>query len=355
MKIDVEKDVTILGDFSDQKSQLKIIKFVCNFTCIVALLYALFFWIQIDQPYIAAINLIFVLAYSISLVLIHYQHSNAATVWFFTVLASHVLILTTQIFTSNTGFHFYYLLFPSGVFLLLDNKDNFIKIVITFIATVLFFICEHSPRNPLIELTPQAETWIFSSTILVIIIELGIVMFIFNQMITSRENKLKQMASIDPLTGVNNRRNFMQLAEKLYRQEDKNQKAFCLLLMDLDHFKNINDTYGHIEGDNALSSVAHLIKTKIRASDILARYGGEEFILLLPDTDLDSAHKLAETIRAAVESLSIPIVNHKSISCTLSIGISLGTTNLDQISTTIKQADDALYRAKHQGRNKVSM
>ncbi|MCF2947543.1 GGDEF domain-containing protein [Paraglaciecola aquimarina] len=354
MTADKNLDLALLGDFSDQKSQLKIIKYVCNFTSIVALFYALFFWIKIDQPFIAGINLLFVLAYLASLVLIHYQRSAAATLWFFAVLACHVFILTTQVFTSNTGFHFYYLLFPSGVFLLLENQYKLSKIVITMLATGLFFICEHYPKEPLIELTEQAETWIFSSIILVIIGELGIVMFIFNQMITSRENKLIQMAAIDPLTGLNNRRNFMQLAENIYGSQVQKQQAFCLLLMDLDHFKKINDSYGHIVGDNTLSLVASLIKAKIRPNDILARYGGEEFVLLLPETNLEQAKELAESIRQAVESLKIPLSNTDNTSCTLSIGLSLGDTHLSELTNIIKQADDALYRAKNQGRNCIS-
>lgn len=353
MNLDDGKDLALLSDFSAQKSQLKIIKFVCKFTGFVAFLYALYFWIIIEQPLIAATNLLFVLAYALPFVLIKYQKITLATLWFFVVLAAHVFLLSTQIFTSDTGFHFYYLLFPSGVFLLFSDKDRAAKIVLTIVGTILFFVCELHPKDPLIELSKQAETWIFSSTILVIVFELSIVMFIFSHMITSRENKLKEIASIDPLTGVNNRRNFIQVAEALYGQKAPQKKAFSLLLMDIDYFKKINDTHGHMVGDNALRLIASLLKTLIRPQDILARYGGEEFILLLPETNLETACTLAESIRLAVEALDIPSTDQNHINCTLSFGVSQGDQNLVDLSSIVKQADDALYRAKNQGRNCV--
>jgi diguanylate cyclase (GGDEF)-like protein len=354
MNLDDGKDLALLSDFSAQKSQLKIIKFVCKFTGLVAFLYALYFWIIIGQPFIAATNLLFVLGYALPFVLIKYQKITLATLWFFSILAGHVLLLSTQIFTSETGFHFYYLLFPSGVFLLFSDKDKAAKIVLTLVGTILFFVCEFYPKDPLIELSKQAETWIFASTILVIVFELSIVMFIFSHMITSRENKLKEMASIDPLTGVNNRRNFIQVAESLYGKKSQQKKAFSLLLMDIDHFKQVNDTHGHMVGDNALRLIADLLKTLIRPQDILARYGGEEFILLLPETNLETACELAESIRLAVESLEIPSINQKHINCTLSCGVSQGDQNLVGLDCIVKQADDALYCAKSQGRNRVS-
>lgn len=340
---------------SQQASKINITNVVSYFTCAVALFYTLYFWLTLAQPFIAAINLIFVVAYGAGILFSKYHYYRTAKLWFFAVLMVHVFILTTQIFTANTGFHFYYLLLPSGVFLLLDEDETFAKMLIMALGLTLFFICHNYPSQPLVVLSAQAEKLIFASTVIIIMSEIYFVMSIFSKAMSRHEQDLREMATIDPLTGINNRRTFMTVGDEMFAYAQRYQKDFSVVLLDIDFFKKINDQYGHLIGDNTLKKVANLLKVKLRNSDVLARYGGEEFVILLPDTDKKSAKELAESLRKAVELLSIEINTLQTINCTISLGIADNEHGFSSLTELVNCADQALYRAKKNGRNRIEL
>lgn len=165
-------------------------------------------------------------------------------------------------------------------------------------------------------------------------------------------------ARTDVLTGLNNRRGFKELADTLWENIVRNRRAVSIVLLDIDHFKNVNDTYGHAQGDQVLIALAHCIKNTIRKGDISARWGGEEFILLLPETNQQEALVQAERVRQAIERLAIA---HRGI--TLNITASFGVASTQTVSaddrncydfeSMVRAADDALYAAKNSGRNQV--
>ncbi len=171
----------------------------------------------------------------------------------------------------------------------------------------------------------------------------------------SLQNELSRLAKTDGLTGLYNHRMFQErLSEEILRAERYKRTVF-LLMIDIDHFKNINDTYGHQAGDMVLKNVARIIKKNVRKVDFPARYGGEEFALILPETDYDSAYNVGERIRTAIQDNEFSISEEKTISITVSIGISCypyDTTNKEEL---IKMADTALYYAKEHGRNRVCL
>lgn len=338
---------------SPENSTITITKFVSYFTCIIALFYALFFWLALNQPIIASINLIFVVAYSIPLVLAKYHQHLYAKLWFFLVLMGHVFILSTYIFTPSSGFHFYYLLLPSGVCLLLGEKDKISKLLIMFAGVGLFFICENIDNEPLVVLSKEAEYWIFSSTIVVIVFEIYFVMSIFSKAISLHEKELQILATTDALTGMSNRRTFMTVGEEVFAYSKRYEQDFSVILMDIDHFKQVNDQHGHLVGDAVLKDIAQALKKLVRESDLLARYGGEEFILLLPNTPKNSAIELAENIRKQVEALVIDCGKNVNISCTLSLGVAEYQPNITSLDIITNAADEALYKAKAHGRNQV--
>lgn len=167
------------------------------------------------------------------------------------------------------------------------------------------------------------------------------------------ENALFEMANTDKLTGIYNRRRFGELLRWELKKYGRYQRNACLLLFDLDHFKKVNDTYGHQVGDDVLVAIAQICKTVLRKIDIFGRYGGEEFIAFLPETDREGALVVAERLRGTIESASIPS-NEGPIHITISIGIApFGDIDELSIDSVIKQADDALYSAKNRGRNRV--
>jgi diguanylate cyclase (GGDEF)-like protein len=169
-----------------------------------------------------------------------------------------------------------------------------------------------------------------------------------------KNRELQELAYYDPLTGLPNRRFFFEHASIIFEEVKRYEKPLSLLIMDIDHFKKINDTYGHDVGDVVLKTFADVLRGIVRKSDICARFGGEEFVVLLPNTNLEGARVLAERIRTTVAKNT---VEHGSIVIvfTVSIGISQYRKGMQSIDELIKEADSALYRAKEGGRNRVEV
>jgi diguanylate cyclase (GGDEF)-like protein len=176
----------------------------------------------------------------------------------------------------------------------------------------------------------------------------------FVWMMNSRlESDLIQQNLLDPLTQVLNRRGLRQVLDLEIAQHLRSHTPFSFAIMDLDHFKQLNDTYGHASGDAVLTGTASLLKKRIRQSDTVARLGGEEFVLLLPDTDSSQAAVLLEELRLEIELYSDP-EEDVAIRTTASFG---GTTaaagSAMNVTELLREADIALYRAKQEGRNRV--
>lgn len=158
-------------------------------------------------------------------------------------------------------------------------------------------------------------------------------------------------ARIDPLTGLDNRRSFYEIGELEFGRHQRYEVDLCLLILDLDHFKKVNDNFGHVVGDKALIKVAESIAKTLRASDYSFRLGGEEFAIMLPETNLAQARVFAERLRLTIEDESTrdPIVPV----CTASIGLCQASLEVESFQSLVKKADAAMYEAKEQGRNQV--
>lgn len=172
------------------------------------------------------------------------------------------------------------------------------------------------------------------------------------QLIRARE-ALRIEATHDSLTGLFNRPAIFQALSKEFRRADREDAPVCVALADIDHFKTINDTYGHPAGDAVLREVARRMEASIRPYDLLGRYGGEEFLLVAPGCKDGDAVKLAERIRQAVRAQAFDLSN-ASIAVTLSMGVAIYRHGDDEASI-IPAADTALYQAKHLGRNRVEL
>ncbi len=165
---------------------------------------------------------------------------------------------------------------------------------------------------------------------------------------------VRREALLDPLTKIYNRKAFDEGLHRSIRQAEEAGQHLCLMLLDIDHFKRFNDTWGHQTGDQVLRLVAMTLKSNIKGKDIAARYGGEEFAAILPDTDLEGAVILADNIRKAIQAKELlkRSTNEKLGRVTASFGVALFRSG-DTASTLIERADRSLYAAKHNGRNKV--
>ncbi|SHE90812.1 PAS domain S-box-containing protein/diguanylate cyclase (GGDEF) domain-containing protein [Thermoanaerobacter uzonensis DSM 18761] len=162
------------------------------------------------------------------------------------------------------------------------------------------------------------------------------------------EELLYRQSITDPLTNIYNRRFFMQMLEQEIERVKRNKKFFSLIMFDLDHFKNVNDRFGHAAGDTVLKSVADTVKGRIRKTDYFARWGGEEFIILLPETSLNNAVELAEELREQISTIELQGIDR----VTASFGVT-EYRDTDTIDTVLIRVDNMLYEAKSAGRNCV--
>ena len=166
---------------------------------------------------------------------------------------------------------------------------------------------------------------------------------------------LARLSTTDPVTGLRNRRYVTEFLSLELLRAARYKTPLAVLMLDLDHFKRINDTYGHRVGDTVLQAVAEVLRGTLRATDVAGRYGGEEFLVVLPQTDLQGAAVLGERVRAAIEQTTIPVEGAEPLSVTVSIGVAAlgdGACSAEQL---VERADAALYAAKDAGRNRVAL
>lgn len=166
--------------------------------------------------------------------------------------------------------------------------------------------------------------------------------------------ELHEASITDPLTGIYNRRFFLESSAKMLSAANRHRHALSLAMLDVDHFKKINDVYGHLAGDKVLQTLAALWKQELREEDVFARFGGEEFIVAFPNTDAKTAALIAERLQTRLHDHAIEL-DGTPYYATVSIGVSQYRPNEKSIAGTIKRADEALYAAKNGGRNQVVM
>jgi len=180
-----------------------------------------------------------------------------------------------------------------------------------------------------------------------------IVFILFGYIIGIYAEKVEQLAFHDNLTGLHNRHYLMEQLLELEALHKRYKDKFSLILLDLDHFKEVNDSYGHSVGDKTLKAIAACIKNEMRKTDFGSRYGGEEFIIVCPHTSIDDCYKLAERIRISIENLKEDSLGFPGPQ-TISAGIyELSSDQEASLTQILNHVDQALYRAKQGGRNKV--
>lgn len=192
--------------------------------------------------------------------------------------------------------------------------------------------------------------------IIFLILTISVINFIVNLESSDRhkyEEKIYKEATIDPLTNLYNRRHFNFFSQKSFNSSIRNNNPLSMLMLDIDHFKFFNDTYGHSCGDVVLKDFAQACSKQLRDFDLFCRYGGEEFIILLPDTDTEAAYVVAESLRKAIENLIFTYRTQK-LSVTVSVGVTSINTNTC-VDDMLEEVDKALYLAKENGRNRTEI
>jgi diguanylate cyclase (GGDEF)-like protein len=171
---------------------------------------------------------------------------------------------------------------------------------------------------------------------------------------------VQQLSVTDELTGFFNRRGLFRFGEREVGRALRFHHPLTAIMLDIDHFKQVNDTYGHPIGDDVLRGLAEVCRAQVRDVDIVARYGGEEFVLLLPEADLPNGVAVAERLRQTIENIKIPLESvaskeNKTVQVTISLGVVALASNTLNLTTLIERLDQALYKAKQAGRNRVAV
>lgn len=174
-----------------------------------------------------------------------------------------------------------------------------------------------------------------------------------NAQLNDLVSKLDHLANHDQLTGLLRRGSAVESAENELLSSDLDRKPFGVALFDLDQFKSVNDSYGHLVGDGVLATIGGVLQRAARQNDIIGRFGGEEFIAFLPDASLEAVTGFAERVRIAVERTRIPMNDELSVVVTLSAGVAAIPQCADSLNEALRIADDRLYAAKRTGRNRV--
>jgi len=170
-----------------------------------------------------------------------------------------------------------------------------------------------------------------------------------HEQLARQNERLAELAAIDELTGAKNRRRFREDLELLFAQADRLGSPLSLIMLDLDHFKQYNDAFGHPAGDELLQWVGSTLRTAVRGHDVVARFGGEEFVMLLPATDVDEALEVAERLRSAIACRPGP---HRQM--TASLGVGTAGPGTPSAAVLVDQADRAMYQSKQAGRNQIT-
>ncbi len=216
-------------------------------------------------------------------------------------------------------------------------------------------------RTPLAAMLPWApgdrmlgSVWLTVLSFEALLFTISIAFILLAMAKERTELRHRTAAMVDPLTGIANRRSFMQDAAQLAKRHSANPRPTAVLLIDLDHFKSINDRFGHALGDRALEIFADAARQSVRSSDLLGRLGGEEFAAVLADTSRDKAVAVAERIRASFAQAALEVDN-RPVGATVSIGVVHCPDGALDVPELLAQADQALYFAKENGRNRVEV
>ncbi len=250
-------------------------------------------------------------------------------------------ILTAPLMDTNTNS-------PIGIIQLINKKDDngesipFTKqdqefITLSSYLIVLSILCTRNTINELEKLNSKLEENVILRT----------------KELKETQERLIEQINRDPMTNLYNRRYFNETVKNIFPILQRGETKMSLLMIDIDNFKNINDSYGHHTGDIVINNIADTFRSNLRNSDIAIRFGGEEFLILLTNTGLHNSIGIAEKIRKSVEQNIINLEDNTTIQYTISIGVSEVIQNDENINIALKKADSALYEAKKTGKNQV--
>jgi len=325
------------------------IDYVCLAGLTVHACFIPLFWL-LGVPLMAGVNVAAVVVWLMARLVNRRGKLDLAVVMVKLVVAAHATLAVTKL-GWESGFHFY--LWPLIPFAGLNERISprvvFIEVAALFVLySVLFwFTRDIQFSGP----SPQMSRSIPFMNVGVVFTAMGMAAVYYRLATTAAEQRLKVQASTDELTGLTNRRRMLEYINEELKRIRRSGRNATLIMGDVDHFKQVNDKYGHQAGDAVLIEVAEQLRASLRSQDFIARWGGEEFLFLLPETDVSGAQIAAEKLREAIRGREIECDGRK-----LKVTMTYGIAPLDSgagIDESISHADDALYQGKKAGRDRV--
>lgn len=307
------------------------------------------FWLM-GAHFLALYNVLSVFVFSLCIWLRKQGYILPVVVLAYSEVITHAVLASWHL-GLDAGYHFYV---PMLAMLVLMNLSErlWTKIYkIALLVTAYFtIILVFQGREPVIQLSEQNTLLLYNGNQISIMLIVAYLIYFYSRVVQVTEEQLYSMATRDQLTGLYNRRYVDDFAAHYFSSRSALKKPLSLLIIDVDYFKSVNDTYGHSIGDKVLETLAEQLTVCTRADDIAGRWGGEEFIILLPDTFLNDAAEIAQRIVLTMANSSTE-TGTGPVQVTVSIGVveKLGHESFDQLTV---RADQALYQAKSSGRNR---
>ncbi|WP_290871321.1 GGDEF domain-containing protein [Aquabacterium sp.] len=319
---------------------------------LVHLAFALLFW-QDGVPSLARFNVASVLVYLLALRLIQRRHVGVALSIMGAEIMAHA-IAAVVVVGWDSGFH-YYLLVVIPVILTNQRARWPVKIAAVLCFSTVYlgldWFCHRAlPLQPIApQLLRQLHLFNLAATLFV----LSALTIAYVRLINAAERRLHELATTDSLTGLMNRRSLLEALDRDQAIRQRQPHPISLILVDIDHFKPLNDTHGHAMGDWALQGVAQALQQGVRDMDLVARWGGEEFLIVLPFADTAAALPVAERLREAIAALRLSqTAEGEGLHLTATLGLAELRPD-EPHDQGIRRADEALYRGKREGRNRV--
>jgi diguanylate cyclase len=333
-----------------KKNVLRI--FVASLVLISAAYIALF--IATDSPIIPTVYTslftMMYLAYFILLRKLRFTVAANLALWTATI---HICFASLFILEKETGLHYFLIAAGPVAYSLLDAKPRLYRLCFVLFSIALLLMLEVVPDPAkLTQLDSRLNEALRLATLLGAFALSSVPTALFSLQIQNNELTYYQRSIIDPLTGLYNRGYLTGHLRHVHEVSQRYKRCYSILVLDIDHFKSINDRHGHDAGDTVLKEISEVLRVEARISDVVFRYGGEEFLVLLPETDVSGAVVLAERLRAKISEMKSAISQVKT---TVSVGIGIGPgSGSDNFEHVIQRADSCMYRAKESGRNQVS-
>ncbi len=339
------------GTSEAQRARVQIGNLLAATGCVVTLLYAL---VHLALGHIEpfAVNVVTGLGY-LSYFPLQARGQRILGCWLIVGFFLVDITLLSMLFGRGMGFHLYYILVGPIALVLFSSEHVRTRVAMVAVSMALYAAFEVVDPQPLLTAPHDWTHRVLAlSHVPTVVGVLLLIHGVFLAEIHKREATLERAAQTDALTGLPNRRHGFDHAVTTFARARRTGEAMAVLMLDLDHFKNVNDRHGHAGGDALLITVARALAQRLRSHDMLARWGGEEFLIVVSTTAPDDAHVLAQSLLEHVAALE---AHHDgaTISCTASLGVAVLSPQDSTLDTLLARADRALYAAKERGRNRV--